>query len=99
MSWGSALENVVRGKGEMFMGCNVKRAIDPCFFTQIPRFRELIKTLPEQRRACSECGKEVAITPEAELSQHQGDGPPFVVEFMGCDGAIDRVKAEIGMID
>jgi hypothetical protein len=80
------------------MGCNVERPIDSSYFTSIPRIREFIKTLPEQIRTCSNCGKEVTLSPERDFSENPGAGPPFAeVAFIGCDEAINRVKAATGM--
>jgi hypothetical protein len=78
------------------MACNVERAVDPRDFTRIPRTRELIKELPEQTRTCSQCGREVTISPERGFSVNPGGSAPFTeVSFLGCDESINRVKAVV----
>jgi|GEM_PF-1271945 len=70
----------------------VKRRIKPEEFTEIPRIREIIKTLPREIRVCSRHGEEVDIE-LGELLPNQGPGVPFAEAYwVGCcDEAIDRV--------
>jgi len=69
----------------------VQRPIDHRDFTAIPRIREVMKTLPEEERICSEHGEEVFIQ-ESEFLPNPGAGAPFArAAFIGCcDAAIDR---------
>ena len=70
----------------------VKRDIEPGDFSAIPRWREILKTLPKEVRACSKHGDEVGIE-EGEFLPNQGSGVPFAAAYWtGCtDEAIDRV--------
>ena len=78
-----------------FMGCNVQRPIDPAYFANIPRVREMLKSLPEEVRVCSECGKEVEIT-ESDYLSNPGDAAPFChAAIVGCDTSLDRAIAAI----
>ena len=77
------------------MACNVQRPIDPAYFTNIPRVREMLKGLPEEVRVCSECGKEVEII-EGDHIPNPGDAAPFGrAAMVGCDAALDRAIAAI----
>ena len=77
------------------MGCNVHRPIDPAYFTNIPRVREILKSLPEEVRICSECGKEVEIT-QSDFIPNPGDATPFGrAAMVGCDASLDRAIAAI----
>ena len=69
-----------------------QRPIEPGDFTAIPRIREVIKTLPEETRVCSEHGEEVSIR-ESEFIPNPGGGAPFAkAAFVGCcEAAIDKV--------
>jgi hypothetical protein len=73
-----------------------QRPIDPADFTAIPRTRELIKSLPEEIRVCSEHGEEVTIR-ESEFLPNPGAGAPFAkAAFVGCcDTAINKVLESI----
>lgn len=70
----------------------VRRPIDPTDFTAIPRWREIIKTLPKEIRVCPRHGGEVDIK-LGEPLPNQGPGVPFSgAHWVGCcDEAIDRV--------
>lgn len=70
----------------------VQRSIEPSDFTAIPRTREMIKTLPDRIRICSEHGEEVTIQ-EGPSSQNVIGVAPFKkANWVGCcDDAIDRV--------
>ena len=70
----------------------VKRDIEPRDFSAIPRWREILKTLPKEVRVCSKHGDEVGIE-EGEFLPNQGPGVPFARAYwVGCsDEAIDRV--------
>lgn len=70
----------------------VRRCIDPSEFTAIPRWREIIKTLPEEIRVCAKHGQEVTIQ-ESDFSANPGGFAPFgKADWVGCcDEAIDRV--------
>ena len=70
----------------------VRRPIDPSDFSSIPRFREIIKTLPKDVRVCSNHGEEVTIQ-ERDFSSNPGGFAPFgSADWVGCcDEAIDRV--------
>jgi len=76
----------------------VKRRIEPEEFTEIPRIREIIKTLPREVRVCSKHGDEVDIK-LGELLPNQGPGVPFAEAYwVGCsDEAIDRVIQAVRM--
>jgi hypothetical protein len=67
-----------------------QRQIDPADFTAIPRTKDMIKTLPEEIRICSEHGEEVSIN-ESEFLPNPG--APFAkAAYIGCcDAAIDKV--------
>jgi hypothetical protein len=68
-----------------------QRPIDHREFTAIPRIREMMRTLPEEDRICSEHGEEVIIQ-ESEFLPHPGAGAPFAkAAFVGCcDAVIDK---------
>jgi len=70
----------------------VRRPIKPEDFTQIPRIREIIKTLPKEIRICSRHGEEVDIK-LGDLLPNQGPGVPFAEAYWEgcCDEAIDAV--------
>ncbi len=70
----------------------VRRRIDPSDFTAIPRWREIMKTLPESIRVCPKHGEEVRIQ-ESDFSSNPGGFAPFgKADWVGCcDEAIDRV--------
>jgi len=70
----------------------VRRPIKPEDFTEIPRIREIIKTLPKEIRVCSRHDKEVDIK-LGELLPNQGPGVPFAEAYWEgcCDEAIDTV--------
>src|SRR5712691_10578444 len=62
----------------------VRRPIKPEDFTEIPRIREIIKTLPKEIRVCSRHDKEVDIK-LGELLPNQGPGVPFAEAYWeGC---------------
>src|SRR6267142_485831 len=69
-----------------------KVQIHPADSTAIPRTREIIKTLPEEIRICSEHGEEVTIQ-ESDFSSNPGGFAPFgKADWVGCcDAAIARV--------
>lgn len=69
----------------------VQRPIDSADFTKIPRFREIIKTLPNIG-VCPTHGGEVDIK-LGEILPNQGSGVPFSEAYWEgcCDEAIDRV--------
>ncbi len=71
-----------------------QRPIDPRDFTRIPRWREIIRTLPEEIRVCGEHGEEVEIKLGVEPLPNQGSGVPFSeANWEGCSlEAIDRVR-------
>jgi hypothetical protein len=70
----------------------VKRRIEPEEFTEIPRIREIIKTLPKEIRVCSRHGEELDIK-LGDLLPNQGPGVPFAKAYWEgcCDEAIDAV--------
>jgi hypothetical protein len=70
----------------------VQRRIEPEEFTEIPRLREIIKTLPKEIRVCSRHGDEVDIKLGEPLPS-QGAGVPFAKAYWEgcCDEAIDTV--------
>ena len=70
----------------------VRRPIKPEDFTEIPRIREIIKTLPKEIRICSRHGEEVDIK-LGDLLPNQGPGVPFAEAYWEgcCDEAIDAV--------
>jgi hypothetical protein len=70
----------------------VRRPIKPEDFTEIPRIREIIKTLPKEIRACSRHDEEVDIK-LGDLLPNQGPGVPFAEAYWEgcCDEAIDAV--------
>jgi hypothetical protein len=74
----------------------VCQEIDARDFTSIPRWREIIKTLPEEIRVCSKHGREVHIK-EGTILPDQGSGVPFANAYwVGCcHEAIDRVKEAV----
>jgi hypothetical protein len=67
--------------------------IDPRDFTAIPRWREIIKTLPKEIRVCGKHGGEVYIK-EGRILPNQASGVPFSKAYwVGCcDEAIYRVR-------
>ena len=69
----------------------VRRPIKPEDFTEIPRIREIIKTLPKEIRVCSRHDQEVDIK-LGEPLPNQGPGVPFAEAYWEgcCDEAIDR---------
>ena len=80
------------------MACNVQRPIDPAYFTNIPSVREMLKSLPQEIRVCSECGKEVEIT-QSDFIPNPGDAAPFGRAVMvGCDESLDKAIAAIGKL-
>jgi hypothetical protein len=70
--------------------------IDARDFTRIPKWREIIKTLPKEIQACEKHGGEVHIK-EGSILPNQGSGVPFSKAYwVGCcDEAIERVKAGV----
>jgi len=74
-----------------------RRMIDPSDFTRIPRFREVIKTLPKELRICGQHGEEVHIE-EYDFSSEPGSFAPFgKADWVGCsEAAIDRVVNAVG---
>jgi hypothetical protein len=70
----------------------VRRQIHPQDFTEIPRIREIIKTLSKEIRVCSKHGKEVDIKLGDPLP-NQGSGVPFAEAYWEgcCNEAIDTV--------
>src|ERR1700682_5641174 len=77
---------------EAFMS-EVREEIEARDFTQIPRWREIIKTFPKEIRVCGEHGSEVHIT-EGPILPDQGSGVPFSNAYwVGCShDDIDRVR-------
>jgi hypothetical protein len=75
----------------------VRRQIDPRDFTEIPRIREIIKTLPKEIRVCSKHGKEIDIR-LGEPLPNQGPGVPFAEAYWEgcCDESIDAVIEAVG---
>jgi len=69
-----------------------QRPIHPSEFTAISRTKEMIKTLPEEIRICSEHGEEVTIN-ESEFLPNPSAGALFAkAAYVGCcDVAIDKV--------
>jgi hypothetical protein len=76
----------------------VRRPIDPADFTVIPRWREIIKTLPKEIRVCQRHDGEVTIQ-ECDFSSNPGGSAPFGrADWVGCcDEAIDRVIEGVRM--
>ena len=70
----------------------VRRRIDPSEFTAIPRYREIMRMLPEGILLCPRHGEEVTIQ-ESDFSSNPGWVAPFgQADWVGCcDEAIDRV--------
>lgn len=73
-----------------------QRSIDPTHFGDIPRTKEMIKSLPKEIRVCSEHGEEVTIS-ESEFLPNSGDGAPFAkAAYIGCcDAAIGKLMGGI----
>ncbi|SRR5258707_9793214 len=71
----------------------VCQEIDPRDFTRIPRWREIIKTLPKEIRVCRNHGGEVHIK-EGPILPDQGSGVPFSnADWVGCcHETINRVR-------
>ncbi|MDQ2920988.1 MAG: hypothetical protein M3R52_05170 [Acidobacteriota bacterium] len=71
----------------------VKQQLDSRDFSSIPRFREIIKTLPREIRICLRHGEEVDIK-LGEPLLNQGGGIPFAEAYWEgcCDEVIDRVR-------
>ena len=86
---------VVDLKEEIVMP-KVTKKIEPNDFTAIPRWREVIKILPEEIRVCSRHGEEVVIK-EIEPLLHQGGGVPFAeASWEGCcEESINRVREAV----
>jgi hypothetical protein len=77
------------------MGCNVQRPVNSDYFIDIPRVRDMLKSLPEEVRGCSKCGKEVEIT-QSDYIPNPGDAAPFGhAAMVGCDASLDRSIAAI----
>lgn len=68
-----------------------QRPIDPMYFSNIPKMRETLRTLPEDIRICPQHGEEVKIT-EGDRIPNPSDGAPFgEAAFIGCcDTAVDN---------
>ena len=82
----------------------IEKAIQPAYFTSIPRFRAVISTLPEEIRICPRHGEEVTIQ-ESEFVPNPSFGAPFArADWVGCcdeavDRVIDRVQRTLEQID
>lgn len=70
--------------------------IDPRDFTRIPRWREIIKTLPKEIRVCGKHGGEVDIK-LGPILPNQGSGVPFSNAYWEgcCEEVISRVKESV----
>ncbi|PYS80260.1 MAG: hypothetical protein DMF70_11430 [Acidobacteria bacterium] len=71
-----------------------KVQIEPRDFGSIPRWREIIKTLPEAVRLCQEHGEQVDIKLGEAILPDQGSGVPFSEAYWEgcCVEAINRVR-------
>ena len=75
----------------------VKQQLDPGRdSSSVPRFREIIKTLPKEIRICPRHGEEVDIK-MGELLLNQNGAVPFAETYWEgcCDEVIDRVRAGV----